>query len=304
MKHIPEKTAGTMIAVAAVIVLSPDALLISLIKADEWTLIFWRGLLTAMTLSICLTTIHGTRVLGEFKKIGPQGILAGLFFGVSTFSFVISVRLTSAANTLVIVAAMPLIAAVLTRLFLKERVPRRTWMAVVAGFTGIAVIFTGSVTGGSPLGDSLALVTAVMMAANFVIIRSRKQVNMIPAVVLSGLMTTVVTVFMCDPFSVSTHDILFLTAIGAIVLPVPLALMTIAPKLIPAAEVGLILLIETFLGPFWVWLAIGEKPGEETFLGGGLLVLTLFIHSLAGLKEQQRKSEGLKFELDSATGDS
>jgi drug/metabolite transporter (DMT)-like permease len=288
---MPEKTAGTLIALAAVMVLSPDALLISLVRADEWTLIFWRGLLTATTLSFSLVVAHGSMVFGEVKKIGPYGFMAALFFGISTFSFVMSVRLTSAANTLVIVAAMPLIAAVFTRVFLKETVPRRTWIAVAAGFSGITIVFMGSMTGGSPLGDGLALVTALMMAANFVIIRSRRQVSMIPAVVLSGILTTVVTSFMCNPFLLSTHDILLLTAIGAVVLPVPLALMTVAPKLIPAAEVGLVMLLETFLGPFWVWLALGEEPGRETLLGGAVLILTLFVHFYTGLRKDSSTFE-------------
>lgn len=290
MKHISEKTSGTLIALTAVLVLSPDALLISSVKADPWTLVFWRGLLTALTLGITLVTIHGRNALKEGVRIGMPGLLVGLFFGASTISFVMSVRLTTAANTLVIIAAMPLFAAVMTRVFLRERVPHRTWLAVVAGLLGITVVFIGSIAGGSPLGDGLALGTAVLMAANFVIIRRNRQVNMIPAVVLSGLFTTAVTAFLSEPFSLVTQDILFLIAIGAVVLPVPLALMTVAPKLIPPAEVGLIMLLETFLGPFWVWLALGERPGGETILGGSILVLTLVVHAIAGLREQLNES--------------
>jgi drug/metabolite transporter (DMT)-like permease len=285
-----EKAAGTLAALAAVLILSPDALLISSIRTDAWTLVFWRGLLTAITLSVALVSVHGRSAFSEGVKIGLPGILVGLFFGASTVSFVMSVRLTTAANTLVIVASMPLFAAMLTKIFLGEKVPLRTWIAVATGFGGIAVVFAGSMTGGSPLGDGLALGTAVLMAANFVIIRRNRQVNMIPAVVLSGLFTTAVTAFLSEPFYLVTKDILFLTAIGAVVLPVPLALMTVAPKLIPPAEVGLIMLLETFLGPFWVWLALGERPGGETILGGSILVLTLVVHAIAGLREQLNES--------------
>jgi drug/metabolite transporter (DMT)-like permease len=124
------------------------------------------------------------------------------------------------------------------------------------------------------------------MAANFVIIRSHRQVSMVPAVVLSGILTSLLTVFMTDPLSVGASDMLLLAAMGSIVMPIPLALMTVAPKLIPAAEVSLIMLLETFLGPLWVWLFIGQRPAMTTVLGGGLLVLTLILHSLAGLKDQ------------------
>jgi len=280
-----EKVKGTLFMVSAILILSPDALLISLISVDPWILVFWRGLLTSATLATALVFAHGRRVFNEGLRIGPAGIVSGVFFGASTISFVMSVRLTTAANTLVIVASTPLFAAIFTRVFLSERVPRRTWIAVMAGFSGIVVIFSGSLSTGSVLGDLLALVTAMLMAANFVIIRSHRQVSMIPAVVLSGILTALITGFMIDPLPVGATDMLLLAVMGSVVMPVPLALMTVAPKLIPAAEVSLIMLLETFLGPLWVWLVIGQRPAGETVLGGGVLVATLVVHALVGWRD-------------------
>ena len=288
MTPASDRTKGTAIMVAAVVVLSPDALLISLVASDPWTLVFWRGFLTSCTLLTALVFAHGSGFVEQSFRMGRAGVLAGLFFGGSTVSFVMSIRLTTAANTLVIIAAMPLFAALFTRVFLRERVPLRTWGAVAAGFTGIMIIFGGSLSTGNVLGDFLALLTAMLMAANFVIIRSRKEVSMVPAVVLSGVLTSLGTVFVIHPLSVGTADILLLVVMGTVVMPVPLALMTVAPKLIPAAEVSLIMLLETFLGPFWVWLAIGQRPAKETVLGGSVLVGTLVLHALAGRNSSNR----------------
>jgi len=268
--------------ILAVVVLSPDALLISLFSSNGWVLIFWRGLLTGLTLTAALLIRYGFSYYRVMGQIGAAGMLAGVFFAASTISFVTSVRLTAAANTLVIIAAMPLFAAVLSRVFLRDSIPTRTWLAVIAGLIGIGLVFKGSFSAGNPLGDLLALVTALLMAANFVIIRKYRHVNMIPAVILSGAITTVITAYLCHPLDVSAKDTLLLAVMGTIVLPIPLTLMTVGPKLIPAAEVSLIMLLETFLGPFWVWLAMGERPSEETFLGGGILVATLLAHTLAG----------------------
>ena len=286
MAPLSEKAKGTLLMVTAMVILSPDALLISLISVDPWTLVFWRGLLTSITLSFTLVFTHGKGVFREIFRMGAAGILVGILFGVSTVSFVMSIRMTTTANTLVIVAAAPLFAAIFTRIFLSEKVPLRTWIAVITGFSGIIVIFGGSLSGGSVLGDLLALITAMMMAGNFVIIRSHKKVSMIPAVVLSGLLTTMFTVFLINPLDVSPPDILLLTALGSVVMPIPLAIMTVAPKLIPAAEVSLIMLLETFLAPLWVWLVIGQRPASETVIGGGVLVGTLILHALAGRKNQ------------------
>ena len=283
MKTLSRHTVGTLLALAGVFVLSPDTLLISSVKADAWTLIFWRGLLTAGTLTTAMLLIDRKKFLAEARLMGLPGFVVGLFFAMSTVSFVTSVRLTKAANALVIVAAMPLIAAALTRVFLREKVPRRTWAAVAAGFIGVLLVFSGNMGTSASIGDSLALLTAFLMAGNFVIIRKFGGVNMLPAVVVSGLATTVLAWMITNPFTFHMGDMFLLAAMGTVVLPVPLAIMTVAPKLIQPAEVGLIMLLETFLGPLWVWLALGERPGIQTVLGGVILVLTLVFHELAGM---------------------
>jgi len=220
-------------------------------------------------------------------EIGFAGIFAGFLFGCSTLSFVMSVRLTTAANALVIVASMPLFAAVFTLFFLKEKVPLRTWLAALAGFGGIAILFSGSLGGGALIGDLLALVTACFMAGNFVLIRRFDKINMIPAVIFSGILTTLAVAPVSNPAALVSEDFLYLILMGTVVLPVPLAIMTVAPKLIPAPEASLILLLETFLGPLWVWMVLKEVPARETVLGGLLLVSTLAVHSALGMRDAQ-----------------
>jgi drug/metabolite transporter (DMT)-like permease len=273
--------------VLAVLVLTPDSLLISLIESDPWTLVFWRGLLTALTLTVALAVMHGRDMIKKTWEVGLPGIFAGLLFGCSTISFVMSVRLTTAANALVVVASMPLFAVVFTLIFLKEKVPLRTWLATIAGFGGIAILFSGSLGGGALIGDLLALVTACFMAGNFVLIRRFERISMIPAVIFSGILTTLAVAPVSNPAVFDSIDFLYLILMGTIVLPVPLAIMTVAPKLIPAPEASLILLLETFFGPLWVWMVLKEKPAKETVIGGMLLVITLIVHSIVSMRENQ-----------------
>ena len=282
-----EHLRGLLLMVMAVLVLTPDALLISLIKSNTWTVVFWRGLLSALTLSVALVVMHGRNVFRKTWEIGAAGIVAGLLFGSSTISFVMSVRMTTAANALVIVASMPLFAAAFTWLFLREKVPLRTWMAALTGFGGIAILFSGSLGGGALIGDLLALVTASLMAGNFVLIRRFNRINMIPAVIISGILTTVAVAPLSNPDVINSVDFLYLIIMGTTVLPIPLAIMTVAPKLIPAPEASLILLLETFLGPLWVWMVLREQPATETLIGGGLLVVTLAVHSVLSMRDPQ-----------------
>jgi len=285
MSSRSEHLRGLLLMVLAVLVLTPDSLLISLIESDTWTVIFWRGLLSALTLTVALVVMHGRDIFRKTWDIGAAGVVAGLLFGFSTISFVMSVRLTTAANALVIVASMPLFAAVFTWFFLREKVPLRTWLAALAGFGGIAILFSGSLGGGALIGDLLALVTACFMGGNFVLIRRFDRVNMIPAVILSGILTTMAVAPVSSPVVFESVDFLYLILMGSIVLPVPLAIMTVAPKLIPAPEASLILLLETFLGPLWVWMVLKEMPARETVLGGILLVVTLAVHSVLSLRD-------------------
>jgi drug/metabolite transporter (DMT)-like permease len=278
---------GLLLMVLAVLVLTPDALLVSLIKSDPWTLVFWRGLITALTLTVALAVMHGRDMIKKTWEVGLPGIVVGLLFGCSTISFVMSIRLTTAANTLVIIASMPLFAAVFTRIFLKEKVPLRTWMAAIAGFGGIAILFSGSLGGGALFGDLLALVTACFMAGNFVLIRRFEKISMIPAVIFSGILTTLAVAPVSNPGIFDSIDFLYLILMGTVVLPVPLAIMTVAPKLIPAPEVSLVLLLETFFGPLWVWMVLNERPAKETVIGGLLLISTLIVHSILSMREAQ-----------------
>lgn len=284
MKRMSNRTRGILLTLGGVFILSPDTLLISCVQADVWTLIFWRGLLTAVTLTLAMALLDRKKFFKEAIMMGVAGVIVGFFFALSTITFVASVRLTKAANALVIVAAMPLIAAVFTRIFLKEKVPVRTWAAVVAGFSGITLVFWGNFGSRASVGDLIALVTALLMAGNFVLIRKFGKINMLPAVVMSGIATTVLSGLWAKPLPLQGADFFLLGAMGIIVMPIPLAVMTVAPKLIPPAEVGLIMLLETFLGPLWVWLALGEKPGIHTMVGGGILILALAMHAWAGMR--------------------
>ncbi len=287
MENGKDRLKGTVLMIIGVLVISPDTLLISILNADRWTVVFWRSLLTALTLSAVMVVRHGRRTAARMIGIGPGGIVVGALFCVSTIAFVSSVTLTTAANSLVIIAAIPLLAALFSLLFLGERIPARTWSAGAVGLLSIVIIFSGSLGGGALIGDLLALVTAICLAVNFILIRLFRRTSMVPAVILGGVMAALVVLPFSSPLSVQPPDIWPLFVMGMVVLPVPLVLMAIAPMLITAPEVGLILLLETVLGPLWVWLAIGQIPALQTFVGGLILLATLVIHSLFSLRETE-----------------
>lgn len=275
---------------AGVIILSPDALLVRLIEADIRALLFWRCLLTAVMMSVFLFLRYRGGFFKSFFAVGRIGIFSALTITAGSMMFVNSLKQTSAANALIILAATPVISSPLSWIFLREKVPMRTRVAIFTCFGGILSIFAGSLQQGLLTGDLLALGATTMWGANIVIIRSGKEVNMIPANVLGNLMIVLIVFLLgANPLQISPSDAGTLLVLGGLVLPVSFALITLGPRYLQAPEVSLILLAETILGPFWVWLVLHEVPHPQTLLAGVLIVSTLMVHTLLSLRQLPKR---------------
>lgn len=264
---------GLFFTALGVLTLTPDALLVRLIETDSWTLLFWRGLLMTLGFSLFL----------RWKRVSPTrlrgpGWLAAAFLATSTTCFVFSLESTHAANTLVIIATSPLLAAIFSRLFLKESVPLVTWAAILLALTGVFWSLHDGFGRGSLRGELFAAVSAVCMASHFTTLRWWKSPDGPVSIWGAGLLTTVVALPLAHPLSVPADDLKWTVLLGLFVLPTAFGLMAVGPRYLPAPEVGLLLLGETVLGPIWVWLVLGETPGSSTLSGGAVVILTLALH--------------------------
>jgi len=292
MQQLPDHAKGMLITVAGVLAVTPDSLLIRLVSADFPTLMFWRSLLVCLTLSAGLAVVHRARILEKFAAIGRAGLIFASLFSLNSFSFVLAVETTTVANTLVLISAAPFFAALIARIFLRETVRRQTWLAILAAIAGILVIVSDSFGGGALLGDFAALVTALGLAIQFNILRRYRAVNMIPAIAVGNLITALVSLPFAQTLSVTPLDALWLGLLGIVVMPVGAALITTGPRYLPAPEVSLILLLETVIGPFWVWLALGEVPSQRAFLGGAIVIAALTGHAIAALRRSAAAKVG------------
>ncbi|MFQ5468396.1 MAG: DMT family transporter [Kiloniellaceae bacterium] len=279
MDRLPDHLKGLLLTVGGV-------LLVRLIEADPWTMMFWRGALMALGLGGFLVLYHRRRTPARFRAMGANGLLVAVILAAGSVLFILALNNTSVANTLVIVAAAPLIAAVFSHAFLGEPASPRTWGAVVVALSGIVVLASGSARGGTLAGDLAALGTAVCMAGSLVLIRRVRSANMLPAMALSGGLGGLVVAPWAAPFSIAPDQIWLLLILGLVVLPVSFGLLTLGPRYLPAPEIGLILLLETVLGPLWVWLVIGEEPGQRALVGGAIVISALIGHSLLALRRR------------------
>jgi len=267
----------------AVVILSPDSVLIRLVEdaspdVDSWTVLFWRGLLYAVGVSLLVLIKYREKTVAEFKNIGKGGLLIGFFSGISTGTFVFAIVYTSIANALVIISTGPIMIAIVAWFLLREKSSIITWASMIIVFIGIYIVMSGSIGGESLVGDFFALITAVMMGFTFTLTRKYKDINMVPVNAIGGLIAALIAFVMAHKITVPTEVIGYIIAMGSI-LSISFSLITIAPRYMPAAEVGMIMPLETVLGSLIAWYVINEVPSINALIGGTIVIVTLFLHS-------------------------
>lgn len=277
---------GLAIGFFGVLVLSPDAFLIRSISVEGWTLVFWRGLLMGTTLLIGIAAVTRSDFFRTVKGIGKTGVIAALLQATGSICFVMSILNTQVANTLIILAALPMFVAVFSTVFLKEHAPTHTWLAIPVSALGIGITVYEGVSLGYWKGDLLALCTACCGSGHLILLRFAKGRNMTPSAALGGLIGAAFASTMAPTLVVPDTDVLYVGLLGCAIIPIAFTCFVTAPRFIPAPEISLIVLLEMVLGPFWVWLGIGERPTDAALVGGGIVLCTLLVHSVVALKSE------------------
>ena len=232
-----------------------------------------------------LLIIYNKKFLEVFFNIGLPGIIFAITFSITNVTFIISIQNTNVANTLIMVALAPMLSAFLGTLILKEKPDKKTWIAIIVTFLAAFYIFYDSLKIGNIVGDVFGLITALGLAFNAVIIRFAKKRNLVPAALIGKLFVAIFAFFFVDTFRLVESDILIVPLMCIMCVAIPFVLVTIAPRYIPAEEVNLFFLLETIIGPIWVWFIINEEPSLRTLQGGFIIILTILIHSYYKLKK-------------------
>ena len=272
-----------MLCVVGVIVISPDALIIRTVRTDAWSTVCWRGIFTVVGTLVMLAVLSPGQEPRAWRPTRPH-LYAGALFAAASVAFVSALDRTDAASVLVIIAAGPLIASVLGRMFLHEPAHARTWITGGVVVVGLLVIFGGSLGRGEIDGDLLALAGASCFAGYLTISRAARPADMTPAIAIGGAGTALAGLVAGADLTIGAGDLLLLALLGIVILPVSLTLITRATHHLPAPKMNLIALLETVLGPLWVWLALGETPSPEVLAGGLLVVGAVTIHSALALR--------------------
>ncbi len=285
MKKLTDQQKGSMLAFVAVMFITPDSLFIRLSNIDTWGLLFYRGAIPFMVILLCLFIFYKSQILKATLAMGLAGIFYAISFSLTNITFIISIQNTNVANTLVMIATAPMLSAIVGAIFLKESPDKKTWMAIIITFLAAIYIFYDSLKLGNFLGDFFGFVTAAGLAVGANIVRYAKNKDLVPAAVIGKLFVAIFALFFVNELKLVDSDLYIIPLMCILCVGIPFALVTIAPRYITAAEVNLFFLLETILGPIWVWLIIKEQPSYETIYGGIVIIITIAIHSLLKLKK-------------------
>jgi len=276
---------GSLLAFIAVALITPDSLLIRLSNIETWGMLFYRGAIPFVVVLIGTLIFYNKNFLKVFLGIGYPGIFYVFSFSACNITFLISIQNTNVANTLVMIALAPMLSAILGAIFLKEVPDKKTWTAILITFVACVYIFYDSLNLGNFYGDFFGLVTAFGLACNAVLARYAKDRDLVPSAVIGKLCVAIFAFFFVKNFELIGNDLIYVPLMCVMCVAIPFVLVTIAPRFITAAEVNLFFLLETILGPIWVWLVIKEQPSIETIIGGAVIILTIATHSFFALKK-------------------
>ena len=276
---------GSLLAFIAVFLITPDSLLIRLSNIETWGMLFYRGAIPFVVVLIGTLFFYNKNFLKVLLGIGYPGIFYIFSFAVCNITFLISIQNTNVANTLVMIALAPMLSAILGAIFLKETPGKKTWIAILITFASCIYIFYDSLNLGNFYGDFFGLVTAFGLACNAIIARYAKDRDLVPSALIGKLCVAIFAFFFVKNFELIGNDMIYVPLMCVMCVAIPFVLVTIAPRFITAAEVNLFFLLETILGPIWVWLVIKEQPSLETIIGGSVIILTIAIHSFLALKK-------------------
>ena len=284
VNNLTDQQKGSLLAFIAVMFITPDSLFIRLSNVDTWGLVFYRGIIPFFTVFFVMLLIYKLNFFKILFTSGYHGLIYVGTFSVTNITFVVSIQNTNVANTLLMIATAPMLSAILGAIFLKEPPDKKTWISIIITFFAIIYIFFDSLKLGNFYGDILGFITAIGLAVGAVTIRSAKSKNLVPAAVVGKLLVATFALFFIESFMLVEKDLIIVPLMCILCVAIPFVLVTIAPRFIPAAEVNLFFLLETIIGPIWVWLIIKEQPSIETLYGGVVIILTIAIHSFLKLK--------------------
>lgn len=286
--------------------------------AARFEVTFWRSAFTALSLLVILplwragdraSGVAASADAGQGTLFRHWGVLpgsrtfwvSGVCWAIMFTAFMLALTFTTVANVLVVMSAGPLFTALVARVFIGQRLPLRTWLAILAAGLGIVYMYGSQMwtaftdpaasASGLVLGSLFALCVPVAGAINWTVVQRSQQhgepIDLVPAVLGGAAISSLATLPLAMPFAATVGDIAWLAMLGLVQLAIPCALAVVCARSLKAPEVSLLALLEVIFGIVWAWLWANETPGREVLLGGGVVIAALLLNELAGWRDRR-----------------
>jgi drug/metabolite transporter (DMT)-like permease len=259
-------------------------------QARSFEITFWRSFFTVLSLLVILPFFQGRAVFGKLRTGGAALWLSGLCWSVMFTAFMVALTLTSVANVLVTMAVGPFFTAVVARVFIGHRIPARTWLAIVVAGAGIAYMYGAQVGAGQLAGTLVALCVPLAGAVNWTVTQRAhshgRDVDLVPAVLVGAVISSLATLPLAMPFAASAHDIGLLALLGLVQLAIPCALSVVCARVLKAPEIALLALLEVIFGIVLAWVGADEVPTQTVLAGGALVIGALVMNEVVGWRQR------------------
>ena len=279
-----------LLVIASSVANSANGLIVrSMEAADGWQIVFYRSWFLAGALAVVFVVQSRGRVAAALRDLRPWMVLGSVFIAAVNTLFILSITLTTVANTMFLLSGAPFFAALFGRIVLGETVARGVWIAMSVALFGMGVMLWDGLGAGTLFGNSLALLAALFFGAFAVVLRKGRGINMLPIVVFGAVLGGLNAALMCDgAFAVPVRDVVLLFVWGALLSGTVHVIFTWGSRHVPGAELTLLILIEFILSPMWVWLVIDERPSLATLVGGALVLAAVASRAIASFRVQER----------------
>ena len=276
-----------LLMIASSFVISFSGLIVRILEVGPLVMNFYRGMFLMCAVMVLLVVRYRGATIVRVISVGWSGIIAGIMLAAAAITFLQSLTHTTVANTLFVLAAIPFVTAGLAWIFLKERPSSATLITMVVAFAGIVIMIGEGFTIGAAYGNVMALLTTLSFSIYAVLVRRNRQVDMLPAILISTLIIMAVVALMRQgELEISRQDLWLCLLWGGVMSGFTSACFIVASRHIVAAELTIFMLLEFALGPVWVWLFVNESPSRWTLVGGALVICAVLGRSFAEFRSR------------------
>ena len=250
-----------------------------IVDATGFQILFYRSLTISLVVIIFSCIMTKSNPLVFFKKLDKFDLTMGVFLSLAFATYVFSMLYTSVASTLFILSVTPFLAAIIAWLWLGEKPRKIVWFTMIAATFGVALMVNDGITYGKTYGNFLALLSALFFALALVIARYSAKENVLGGTFLGGAFACLIgflaAIYFKQGLIISQYDLSLSLFMGAFTIGLGITLVTTGTPFVPAAEVSLLVLVESVLGPVWVWLILSEAMSKLEIIGGLIIFVSL-----------------------------